>query len=191
MLSGHLHGALHCTVRTLFTRGENDFGAEDLEHLAAFDRHAGGHEDLDGVTLDARDGRQGDTGVARRRFEDGLTRQQATRLFGFLDHRLGDAVLHRSEGVLHLELGEDAHVRVGRQAAHVDHGRVADEVEHAFVPVGERMRVTVTREALTGVHAHRLHLARDSWDLGSGIWDPELKTYKPSRVYQGSYGRDG
>ena len=36
-------------------------------------------------------------------------------LLGVLDHRLGDAVLHRAERVLALELGEDAHVGVRRQ----------------------------------------------------------------------------
>ena len=40
-------------------------------------------------------------------------RAEAAFLLGGLDHRLGDAVLHGAERVLHLHLGEDAHVEDG------------------------------------------------------------------------------
>ena len=130
---GHLDGPRHGAVAALFARREDDLGAEDLEHLTTLDGNAGGHEDLDGVTLDLRDGGERDTGVARRGFDDGLTRDQTTVLLGVLDHGLGDAVLHRTEGVLALELGEQTHARVRRQPADVDQGRVPDQVENAFV----------------------------------------------------------
>jgi hypothetical protein len=75
-------GPGHGPVRTLLARGEDDLGAEDLEHLATLDRHARGHEDLDRVALDAGDGGEGDAGVARRRLDDGLARQERTVLLG-------------------------------------------------------------------------------------------------------------
>jgi hypothetical protein len=50
--------------------------------------------------------------VLARRLQDGLTRLEVTGLLGVLDHRLGDAILHRAERVLAFELGDDAHVGV-------------------------------------------------------------------------------
>ena len=130
VLSGHLDGSLHCTIRALFAWREDHFCAEHLEHLATFDRHAGGHQDLDRVALQARDGGEGDTGVTRRRFENGLARLQTTARLGIVDHRLGDAILHRTERVLTLEFGDQTDPWIGRQSTHIDNGSVADQVEN-------------------------------------------------------------
>jgi hypothetical protein len=111
--------------------GEDQLGTEHLQHLTPLDRHAGGHEDLDRIALDLGDRGEGDTGVARRRLDDGLARLETPVLLGLLDHVLRDAVLDRAERVLHLQLGDDANARVRRQGAHVHRGRVADEIEHA------------------------------------------------------------
>ena len=133
VLVGELLGAAHGAVRALVAGRQDDLGAHDLEHLAALDRHALRQQDLDRVSLEAGDRRQRDAGVARRRLEDRLAGQQPAVLLGGLDHRLGDPVLDRAERVLHLELGEDAHVRVGREVGDVDDRRVADQVEHVGV----------------------------------------------------------
>ena len=105
----------------------------DLEQLAPLGRHVLGHHDLDRVALDAGDHRHGDAGVARRRLDDGAARRQGPVLFGFADHRPGDAVLHRPCRVLTLELGEDANLRIGAQIGDIDDRRVADEVEDGRV----------------------------------------------------------
>ena len=52
-------------------------------------------------------------------------------LLRLLDHRQGDAVLHRATGVLALELDQDAHVGVGAERGDLDERRVADQVEDA------------------------------------------------------------
>lgn len=59
-----------------------------------------------------------------------LAGPQAVVLLGLLDHVLGDAVLHRYEGVLALEFADDTEIQVGRKAAHVDHRRLADAGHH-------------------------------------------------------------
>ena len=129
---GHLLRSAHRAVAALLARGQDDLGSEDLQHLASFDRHAGGHEDLDRIALQLGNRGQRDAGVAARRFEDGLAGSQLAGLFRLLDHRLGDAILHRAERVLPLELGDDAHVGIRRQPADVDHRSIADHVEHTF-----------------------------------------------------------
>ena len=115
VLGGQRLGPLDGAVGALGAGREDDLGAEHLEHLAALDRHVLGQQDLDRVALDAGDRGQGDAGVARRRLEDRLAGTEAAVLLGVLDHRLGDAVLHRPERVLALQLGQDPHVGVGRQ----------------------------------------------------------------------------
>ncbi len=133
MLGVEFERPFHRAVRALFAGSENQLGSEHLEHLATFDRHRGRHEDLDRVALDACDGRQGDAGVARRRLDDRLARTEQAFLFGVLDHRLGNPVFDRAEGVLPFEFADDSHVRVRRQNRHIDHRRVADEIEDALI----------------------------------------------------------
>ena len=71
------------------------------------------------------------------------------RCLQVLDEVLRDAILDRTRRVQHLELGEDAHVRVGAHARDLDQRRVADRVEDVRVPpavAGEvlvRVRVVV------------------------------------------------
>jgi hypothetical protein len=56
VLRGHDLRTLDRTVAALFAGGEDDLGAEHLQHLAALDGHAGGHEDLDRVAAHLGDG---------------------------------------------------------------------------------------------------------------------------------------
>ena len=137
VLGGQRLGAPHGPVGPFGARREDDLGTEHLEHLAALDGDVLRQQDLDRVALEAGDRRQGDAGVARRRFDDGLPGVQVAVLLGVLDHRLGDAILDRAERVLALQLGEDPHVRVRGQRRDVDHRRVADQVEHAVVHAGD------------------------------------------------------
>ena len=80
--------------------------------------------------------------VGSRMIESGV--QQAA-LLEVLDQVLRDAILDRAGRVRHLELGEDADVRVRRHARDLDQRRVADRLEHVRVPAA------VQGEALVGV----------------------------------------
>ena len=111
---------------------DDDLGAEHLEQLAALDRHVLGQHDLDRVALAS-------CAIMARAMpvlpddDSRIVWPGPSRpvLLGRLDHRLeGDAVLHRADRVLALDLGEDAHPRVRAQRAHIDQRRVADHVEH-------------------------------------------------------------
>ena len=55
-----------------------------------------------------------------------------------LDQVLRDAILDRAGRVEHLELGEDADVRVRRHARDLDQRRVADRVEDVVVAAAVR-----------------------------------------------------
>ena len=90
---------------------ERDLGAEDLEQLAAFERHVLGHDDAQLVAAQLRDEREPDAGVARRRFEDRRAGREHAVGLGQLDHLERDAVLRRTARVLALELGPDVDAR--------------------------------------------------------------------------------
>ena len=57
----------------------------------------------------------------------------AGRFLEVLDQVLRDAILDRAGRVHHLELREDAHVRVGRHARNFDEWRVSDRLEHVAI----------------------------------------------------------
>ena len=135
VLGGHRLGPAHGAVGALAAGAVDDLGAPRLEQLPALDRHVVGQHDLEVVAAGLGDHRQRDAGVARARLEDHLAgaRREGAVLLRLEDHPLGRPVLHRAAGVLALELGEDAHLRVGRQRRDVDDRRVADEVERGFV----------------------------------------------------------
>ena len=115
MLDGERLGPAHGPVGALGARSEDDLGPEELQRLPALDGDVVGQQDLDRVALEAGDRGEGDPRVARRRLDDRLTRTQPAVPLGVVDHLFGDAILHRTERVLALQLGEDPHVRVGRQ----------------------------------------------------------------------------
>ena len=143
----------HRTIGTFRPWREDDFRTEHFEHLTALDRHTLGHEDGDRVAGDARNCRQRNPCVARRRFENSLTLHESPGCIRALDHRVGDAVLHRAEGILTLELGKQSHGRTRRQLAHLHQRCVADEFEHARVrPLRNVHCVDVGHVVLQGVN---------------------------------------
>ncbi len=74
-----------------------------------------------------------DAGVAGGRLEDRLAGADRALLLGVLDQRAGDAVLDRAGRVVRLELGPDAHARLGREARQLDERRVADRLDDVAV----------------------------------------------------------
>ena len=75
-----LLGQADRAVAPLVAGRQHDLGAEDLEQLAALDRHVLGHHDAQRVAAQLRDQREADAGVARRRLEDRVARRAARRL---------------------------------------------------------------------------------------------------------------
>ena len=132
--------------------GESMISApQDLEELTPLGRHVFGQHDLECVSALLADHGQRDARVARGGLEDGGARLKRAVGLGIVDHRLGDAVLHRAGGVLRLELGQDPDVRVGAELADVDDRGVADQVEHGgmyghntFSIAGSRSNVDLT-----------------------------------------------
>ena len=66
-------------VAALVGGRQHDLGAEDLEQLAALDRHVLRHHDAQPVAAAAGDHREADARVARRRLEDRVARRAARR----------------------------------------------------------------------------------------------------------------
>src|SRR5204863_3500065 len=100
--------------------------------------HVVGHDDLDRIALARADHGERDAGVTGRRLEDRLAGADRALLLGVLDQRAGDAVLDRAGGVVRLELGPDAHPRLGRQALELHQRRVADGLHDVAVTAAAR-----------------------------------------------------
>ena len=130
---GHLERHRDGAVGALVAGAVDDLGAVHLQQLRALGRDVVRHHDLELVALARADHRQRDAGVARRRLEDRLARLDQAAGLGVLDHRLGDAVLDRAGRVHRLELGPDAHARLGREAPQLDERRVADRLDDVRV----------------------------------------------------------
>ena len=130
---GELFGEPDRAVAALLARREHDFRAVDLEQLAPLDRDVLGHDDPEPVPAAARDDREPDARVARRRLEDGVARGERTFLLRQVHHLQRDAILRGSSGVLTLELGEDPDVGIRGQLVDPDERRVADKAEDVVV----------------------------------------------------------
>src|SRR5206468_6444524 len=112
---------------------QNELGAEGLEQLAALDGKRVGHDEDALVTFRRRHEREADAGVSARPIDDrAQPRLDLATLFGVVDHRDRDAVLHRRERIEGFQL--DDHFRSAAQnAMETDHGSVADELRDVVV----------------------------------------------------------
>ncbi len=110
---------------------ENQFGAKQSQHLAAFDRHRFGHHQNQPIAARRRDEGERNAGVARRRLDQNTApgRDQALRLER-IDHRNADAVLDAGDRIEEFELGE----KMGDDALFLadsvdaDERRIADRI---------------------------------------------------------------
>ena len=102
-LLGPGDGAAHALRR----RGQLELGAEQQQHLAAFDRHAVRHRQDQPIALGGADKGERDPGIARGRLDQHGAGLDAAGGLGRLDHRQPDAVLDRGERVEELAFAED------------------------------------------------------------------------------------
>ena len=118
------------TAHALRGRRQLELGPQELEHLAALDRHALGHGQDQAVALGGADEGQGDAGVAGGGLDDHAVGVQPARALRRLDHGQRDAILDRRQRIEELEL--DQHLgqatRLGRQAVEPHQRRVADRL---------------------------------------------------------------
>ncbi|MNE18208.1 hypothetical protein D3C80_1112300 [compost metagenome] len=132
---GHVGIVFGVAVRHVRT-GQAHIGAHGAQVLDLLLRHLVGDDQQDVIALLLADQGQGQTGVARRRLDDGAARLQPARVFSRLDHRQGDAVLDRAAGVLALQLQEQA-AGAGVDPRHLDHRRLADQVQQRAHGAGQ------------------------------------------------------
>src|SRR5690606_27827195 len=86
---------------------EDEFGAENLEELAALHRHGLGHGEDELEALGRGHEGQRDAGVAGGRLDEHGVLVDAAGLEGLLNHRETDAVLHGRERVEEFELEQN------------------------------------------------------------------------------------
>ena len=109
---------------------ERDLGAEDLEQLAALDRHVLGHHDAQLVAAQLGDEREPDAGVARRRFEDRRARARARRRASASSIILSAMrSFDEPPGFWPSSLAQMRTSGFGRQLVHADERGVADQPE--------------------------------------------------------------
>jgi len=117
-------GALHA----LRSFGEDEFGAENLEELAALKGHRLGHGEDELEAVGGGDEGQGDASVTGGGLDERGALIDAAGLEGLDDHGVADAVLHAGERIEELELEEHLGDRAvgGGGAVEADEGRIAD-----------------------------------------------------------------
>jgi hypothetical protein len=98
--------------------GEFEFGAEDGEDFAPFERHGFRHGEGDGVTPGGGDEGEGDSGVTAGGFDEFFAGFEDAALFGVPDHGSADAAFDGVGRVTAFDFGE-----------HVDGQSVRDAVE--------------------------------------------------------------
>ncbi len=113
-------------------RGEDDFRTVGRGEFAPLNGHGVRHREDEVVALDGAHEREADARVAARGLHDRRARLEGARLFGGLDHRERDAVLHAAARVEVLDLGEHARAAVVELVGDFDERRVADLVENGF-----------------------------------------------------------
>ena len=120
-------------LHALRCRRQDDFGAEERQHLAPLDRHRFRHHQLQPVAAGSGDEGQRDPGIARSRLDQHGVGIDQARLFHRDDHRRADAVLHAGGGIEIFQLGQDGRVHALRlrQFAQTDDRRIADCVDDA------------------------------------------------------------
>ena len=129
-LLGHADRA----VAALLARRQRDLGAEDLEQLAALDRHVLGHHDAQRVAAQLRDQREPDAGVARRRLEDrGARLQRAVAPRRARPSCSAMRSFDEPPGFWPSSLAQMRTSGFGRQRVHADERRVADQPEDVVV----------------------------------------------------------
>jgi hypothetical protein len=166
-------GALHAVG----AGGENDFGTEGEEQDAALDGHGVGHGEGEAVAFDGGGEGEADAGVAAGGLDEGgdAGGDFAVALGG-LDHSKADAVFDAGDGVVALELEDDAGGAAGGEVVELDERRVADEVGDAGGDIHGRPFACVELDALGESAAQSCtHQLTRSYADGEGLRVPTRK----------------
>ena len=94
-------------LHALRTFSEHEFSTVGLHQLAAFHTHGLGHHDDDAVTAGSGHRGKANASVTGSRFDNDSALLELAALFGVIEHRLRDTVLHGTGGVEVFELRED------------------------------------------------------------------------------------
>ncbi|MNH13335.1 hypothetical protein D3C79_729030 [compost metagenome] len=129
---GEVASALHA----LFLADQNQLGAIGGHRRFAFGAGVVGHDQDHLVTLDRRRHGQGDPGVARGRFDQGVARLDLSAQFGTGDHRQRRPVLDRTCRVVAFKLEQEGVAGFTGNALQADQRRVADAIGDGWVLQG-------------------------------------------------------
>ncbi|MNZ41680.1 hypothetical protein D3C78_592350 [compost metagenome] len=121
---GQVASALHA----FFFADQDQLGAIGRHGCLAFSTGVVRHDQDHLVTLDRRRHGQGDSGVARRRFDQGVAGLDLAAQFGVADHRQRRPVFDRTRRVIAFKLEQESVAGLTAHALQADQRRVADAI---------------------------------------------------------------
>ncbi|MCY1423345.1 hypothetical protein D9M71_390540 [compost metagenome] len=132
----HALGQVASAFHAFFLADQDQFGAVGGHGCLAFGTGVIRHDQNHLVALDRRRHGQGDPGVARGRFDQGIARLDLPARFGATDHRQRRTVLDRTCRVIAFELEKNGVTAFAGQPLQADQWRVADAIGDGWVLQG-------------------------------------------------------
>ena len=142
-----LFGRRDRSLHALGGRRQNDFGAKKRQHLATFDRHRFRHHQLQPVSARRGDKSQGDTGIARSRFDQHGVRVDHAGFLHRHHHCRPNTVLNAGGRTEIFQLREDDSVGAmrGGQIPQPNYRGIAYRVDDTVEYTATAARVHCTR----------------------------------------------
>ena len=106
-LFGEFVGFFDSPLHALGTIGQDEFCTVCFHDLASFNRHRFGHDDDNAITARSGNRCQTNSRIPRCRLDDDRSFAQNAARLGVVDHRLRNAVFHRSSRVKILDLRQN------------------------------------------------------------------------------------
>ena len=106
-LFGEFVGLFDSPLHPLGPLGQDEFCAVCFHDLASFNRHRFGHDDDNAITARGGNRCQTNSRIPRCRLDDDRSFAQNAARLGVVDHRLRNAVFHRSRRVKILDLRQN------------------------------------------------------------------------------------
>ena len=126
------HGIVAARIFRFHGRGADDhFGAESLQHIDFFARLLVRDGENNFVAAHGGDQARAPCRCCRGAFDDGAAGLQQAFALGFVNHRDGDAVLHRAARIQIIGLHPHFGGQIARDAVQANQRRVADRVKDA------------------------------------------------------------
>src|ERR1019366_5753141 len=122
----HLFGPDDGAGHAFGAGGENQVGAQSLEHLAALRRHGLGHGEVDGIPAGGGNEGQRDPGVAAGGLHQLPAGTQRTALFSVPNHGGADPALHAVGGVASFDFCQNGGFAAIRDAAQANQRGLPD-----------------------------------------------------------------